>query len=70
MIERVDETFASLSPSLVLGHRVASKHYCFRNRAHDRFRDLFRVAFPLAVSVPQSALSPEQTMPAVLSGFV
>jgi hypothetical protein len=69
LIERVDVTFVEPNSSLKLGYRVASKYCCFRSRARHRFHGLFRVAFPLTVSVPQSALSPEQTMPALLSGF-
>jgi hypothetical protein len=62
----------SLHRALLLrsGYCVTWKYYRFGKRARDHFRGLFRVAFPLAVSVPQSALSREQTMPAVLSGFV
>ena len=70
VIDWVIETFVETRSSLRLGSCATTKYYCFRNRAHHRFRELFRVAFPLAVSVSQSALSPEQTLPAVLSGFV
>ncbi len=70
VIDWVIETFVETGSSLRLGFCAASKYYCFRNRAHHPFRELFGVAQPPPMSVPQSTLSPEQTLPAVLSGFV
>jgi hypothetical protein len=69
-IEGVVETFAAPSTSPNWHYFVISNYHCIRNRARDHFRWLFCVAIPLAVSIPQSALSHQQTMPAVLSGFV
>ena len=49
---------------------VTFKHYCGRNRAGGRFRDVSRAALPRPVSLPQSAVPFQQTMPAVLPGPV
>jgi hypothetical protein len=70
MIDWVIETFVEARSSLELGFCATTKYYYFRNPAHHRFRELFGLAQPPPMSVPQSALSLEQTLPAVLSGFV
>ena len=69
-INGVIETFVEIISSLRLGYCATTKYYCFCNRARHRFHELFCVAQPAPMPVPQSALPPEETLPAVLSGFV
>jgi hypothetical protein len=40
------------TPLVELGCCVDSNDHCVRNRARDRFRDVFGLAFPPPVSVP------------------
>ncbi len=46
VIDWVIETFVETGSSLRSGFCATTKYYCFRNRAHHRFRELFGVAQP------------------------